>query len=135
MCKGFIICDQARPCRAVKQFTAMFSLVEMLEHRPIFTSGYNCMLHVHTIEEEVQCSALLKVETGEKKKPLKDGEVAPPTRRPRFAKQGSIVEATLTLPQTVCLETFADFPQLGRFTLRDEGKSIAIGKVIELGKA
>ena len=33
----------------------------MLEHRPIFTSGYNCMLHVHTIEEEVQCSALLKV--------------------------------------------------------------------------
>ena len=40
----------------------MTSHDEMLEHRPIFTSGYNCMLHVHTIEEEVQCAALLKAQ-------------------------------------------------------------------------
>ncbi|KAG5219416.1 translation termination factor GTPase [Salix suchowensis] len=29
----------------------------------------------------------------------------------------------------VCVERFADYPQLGRFTLRDEGRTIAIGKV------
>ena len=27
---------------------------------------------------------------------------------------------------------FSDFPQLGRFTLRDEGKTVAIGKVMKL---
>jgi peptide chain release factor subunit 3 len=32
----------------------------------------------------------------------------------------------------VCVERFADYPQLGRFTLRDEGKTIAIGKVTKL---
>lgn len=34
----------------------------------------------------------------------------------------------------VCLEKFADVPQLGRFTLRDEGRTIAIGKVMAIEK-
>lgn len=29
----------------------------------------------------------------------------------------------------ICLETYKDHPQLGRFTLRDEGKTVAMGKV------
>jgi peptide chain release factor subunit 3 len=29
----------------------------------------------------------------------------------------------------VCCEPFKDVPQLGRLTLRDEGKTIAIGKI------
>lgn len=29
----------------------------------------------------------------------------------------------------MCVERFVDYPQLGRFTLRDEGKTVAIGKV------
>ena len=32
----------------------------------------------------------------------------------------------------MCIERFDDYPQLGRFTLRDEGKTIAIGKVTRL---
>ena len=29
----------------------------------------------------------------------------------------------------VCVEPYKDYPQLGRFTLRDEGKTVAMGKV------
>ncbi|TEB20035.1 hypothetical protein FA13DRAFT_1841240 [Coprinellus micaceus] len=32
----------------------------------------------------------------------------------------------------VCVEKFTDYPQLGRFTLRDEGKTIAIEKITKL---
>ena len=32
----------------------------------------------------------------------------------------------------VCLERFRDYAQLGRVTLRDEGKTVAIGKVTKL---
>jgi len=32
----------------------------------------------------------------------------------------------------ICIETFADYPQLGRFTIRDEGKTVAMGKVLKL---
>ena len=32
----------------------------------------------------------------------------------------------------ICMEPFKVFPQMGRFTLRDEGKTIAIGKVLKV---
>ncbi|KAJ1846997.1 translation termination factor GTPase eRF3, partial [Coemansia sp. RSA 486] len=35
---------------------------------------------------------------------------------------------------TVCAEKFADFPQLGRFTLRDKGNTIAVGKILRIAK-
>ena len=42
---------------------------------------------------------------------------------------GQKVVALIETTQPVCVEKFSDYPQLGRFTLRDEGKTIAIGKV------
>lgn len=41
--------------------------------------------------------------------------------RPRFVKQDQVCIARLRTAGTICLETFKDFPQMGRFTLRDEG--------------
>ena len=41
--------------------------------------------------------------------------------RPRFIKQDNIAVARLQTSGVVCIEKFADFPQMGRFTLRDEG--------------
>ena len=32
----------------------------------------------------------------------------------------------------ICMESFKDFAQMGRFTLRDEGHTIAIGKVLKV---
>ena len=32
----------------------------------------------------------------------------------------------------ICMEPFSKFQQMGRFTLRDEGKTIAIGKVLRV---
>ncbi|KAG2456036.1 ERF3A factor, partial [Polypterus senegalus] len=64
---------------------------------------------------------LVDKKTGEKSK-----------TRPRFVKQDQVCIARLKTAGTICLETFKDFPQMGRFTLRDEGKTIAIGKVLKL---
>ena len=38
----------------------------------------------------------------------------------------------IQMVNTVCIERFKDYPQLGRFTLRDEGRTVAIGKVEKL---
>lgn len=40
---------------------------------------------------------------------------------PKFLKQGDSCIVKVETGQTVCVETYADYPQLGRFTLRDEG--------------
>ena len=50
----------------------------------------------------------------------KSGKVA--TKRPRFVKQDQVVIAVLQTSGVICLETFKDFPQMARFTLRDEGQ-------------
>lgn len=53
-------------------------------------------------------------------------------RPPQFAKKGQKIIALLETAAAVCVERFADHPQLGRFTLRDEGKTVAIGKITKL---
>ena len=52
----------------------------------------------------------------------KTGKVA--TKRPRFVKQDQVMIAELQTAGVICLETFKDFPQMARFTLRDEGWSV-----------
>ncbi len=53
----------------------------------------------------------------------------------KFCKSGSVCICRITTERPIAIETFADVPQLGRFTLRDEGRTIAIGKVMRLPKA
>ena len=44
--------------------------------------------------------------------------------RPRFIKQDQIAIVRFEAHHPICMETFKDHPQLGRFTLRDEGEFI-----------
>ena len=41
----------------------------------------------------------------------------------------------IAVEQGICVEEFQRIPQLGRFTLRDEGQTIAIGKITKLPKS
>ena len=40
---------------------------------------------------------------------------------PQFAKRGQRIVALIEASAPICVERFVDYPQLGRFTLRDEG--------------
>ncbi|MEE6497574.1 hypothetical protein FKM82_002774 [Ascaphus truei] len=118
---GFILCDPNNVCHSGRTFDAQ---IVIIEHKSIICPGYNAVLHIHTCIEEVEITALICLvdkKSGEKSK-----------TRPRFVKQDQVCIARLKTAGTICLETFKDFPQMGRFTLRDEGKTIAIGKVLKL---
>uniref|UniRef100_A0A672GDV0 G1 to S phase transition 1 n=1 Tax=Salarias fasciatus TaxID=181472 RepID=A0A672GDV0_SALFA len=118
---GFILCSPDNLCHSGRTFDAQ---IVIIEHKSIICPGYNAVLHIHTCIEEVQITALICLvdkKTGEKSK-----------TRPRFVKQDQVCIARLRAAGVICLETFKDFPQMGRFTLRDEGKTIAIGKVLKL---
>ncbi|XP_063286375.1 eukaryotic peptide chain release factor GTP-binding subunit ERF3A isoform X2 [Pelobates fuscus] len=118
---GFILCEPTNLCHSGRTFDAQ---IVIIEHKSIICPGYNAVLHIHTCIEEVEITALICMvdkKSGEKSK-----------TRPRFVKQDQVCIARLRTAGTICLETFKDFPQMGRFTLRDEGKTIAIGKVLKL---
>jgi peptide chain release factor subunit 3 len=51
-------------------------------------------------------------------------------KNPPFVLEKAVVIAHLTLAKPICIEKYDDYAQLGRFTLRDEGKTIGFGKVL-----
>ncbi|TDH67836.1 hypothetical protein CCR75_007981 [Bremia lactucae] len=126
--KGFVICGIKDDCppRAIHAFAAQIALVDTLEHRPLLTAGYQCILHIHTVSQECVVAKLLRPIDPKTGKPVK--------KHVTFIKQGQSVICRIEVEQSITIDTFENMPQLGRLTLRDEGKTIAIGKVMALEK-
>jgi len=119
--KGFVMCTQPA-CRSVDKIICQMYVSEMPENTRIMTAGFQAMFHAHTCEEE--CSILKIFETTNAKGKVVKGA--------RFASMGMTCICMIQLQQTAPLETYDTYPFLGRFTLRTEGKTIAIGKIQKL---
>jgi len=119
--KGFVICTSP-PCRSVQKIICHMALMDMPDATRIFTAGFQAMFHTHTCEEE--CTVTKIFETTNKK-----GQV---NKKPAFATVGMRLVCMLELERMTPVETFDEYPFLGRFTLRTEGKTIAIGKITKL---
>lgn len=109
---GFVLCS---PKRLVHCVTAFEAQIRVLELKSILSAGFNCVLHVHSAIEEVTFAALLhKLQKGTGRK-----SKTPPSH----AKKGDSIIARMEViggAGSVCVEKFEDYPQLGRFTLRDQ---------------
>lgn len=134
---GFVLCDAANPIKTGKIFDAQ---VVILEHKSIICAGYSAVMHIHCAAEEVTVKVSLSMistiihvltnvcflciqaliclvdkKTGEKSK-----------TRPRFVKQDQVAIMRIECYGMICLEQFKLFPQMGRFTLRDESECALI---------
>lgn len=74
-------------------------------------NGYQCILHMHTIIEE--CTIDLIAEIDRKTKTEK---------KVKFVRSQNRAKVIVKTNNNVCGEKFDKFSNLGRFTLRDEGK-------------
>jgi len=119
--KGFVICTNP-PCRAVSRIICQIGLMDMPDTCQIFTAGFDAMFHAHTCEEE--CTVVKIFETTNRKGQVNKNAV--------FANVGMKVVCMIETSRSVPVETFEDKPFLGRFTLRTEGKTIAVGKILKL---
>ncbi|CAL8464442.1 g3977 [Coccomyxa elongata] len=126
---GFVICSRNTPVPCVTYFDAQLQILDLLEHKAVFTSGYKAILHLHSLVEECEITTLFhQIDTKIKDPKLNKKKV-------KFAKSGSAVVVRIEVEKMICAELFKNVPQLGRFTLRDEGRTIAIGKIIKLPKS
>jgi peptide chain release factor subunit 3 len=119
--KGFVICSEP-PCRAVDKIICQIAILDMPENTRIMTAGFQCMFHAHTSEEE--CTIAKVFETTNNK-----GQVV---KGARFASVNMRAIVMIELTQTVSVEMYDYMAFLGRFTLRTEGKTVAIGKITKL---
>lgn len=120
--KGFVMCSDP-PCRAVDKLIVEIGLMDMPDNIQVFTNGFKAMFHSHTCEEEATVTKLFETTN------MRNKQV---NKKPAFANVGFKVVCMIELERTVPCETFEHMPFLGRFTLRTEGKTIAVGKVIKL---
>lgn len=114
---GFVLCS---PKRLVHCVTAFEAQIRVLDLKNILSAGFDCVMHVHSAIEEVTFAALLhKLQKGTNRK-----SKVPPSH----AKRGDSIIARMEViggAGSVCVEKFEDYPQLGRFTLRDQVRNIS----------
>ena len=106
-------------------FEAEVDILDLLDYKPIISKGYGCMMHIHTFQDEVVIKDIVRsMEKNEQ------GEIVT-KQKPQFAKSQTKIICRITPKNPIALEKFDAIQQMGRFTLRDEGKTICVGKVLK----
>uniref|UniRef100_A0A0E0JZH5 Tr-type G domain-containing protein n=1 Tax=Oryza punctata TaxID=4537 RepID=A0A0E0JZH5_ORYPU len=119
---GFVLSSITNPVSAISEFHAQLQILELLDNA-IFTAGYKAVLHIHSVVEECEIVELIE-EIDLKRRKESDLKKKKSKRKPLFVKNGAVVVCRVQVNNLICIENFSEFPQLGRFTLRTEGKDI-----------
>ncbi|KAK2373192.1 eukaryotic peptide chain release factor GTP-binding subunit ERF3A [Trifolium repens] len=106
----------ANPISTVTEFVAQLQILEIPDN-DILTAGYKAVLHAHSVVEECEILELLPQIDPKTRNPIKKKVI--------FVKSGAIVLCRLQVNNV----NLSDFPQPGSFTLRTEGKTVAVGKI------
>lgn len=122
--RGDVLCPYDAPAPTTELFEAELQILELLPHRQIMTPGYKSMMHLHTIGDECVVKKLKGVYEldGTGKEYL--------NKNPKYVKSGAKCLVTISTRVPVSAEKYDFIEQMGRFTLRDEGKTIALGKIL-----
>ncbi len=111
------------PPTVVKSFKAR---IMVLNHPSVITPGYTPVFHCHTAQ--VACTFM----SLDQKLDPKTGSVL--EENPQFLKTGDAAVVTITPTKPMVIEKAEDFPQLGRFAIRDMGQTVAAGMCIDTEK-
>ena len=118
--RGNILCSNDDLCLTFNVFEAEMLVLE-LPNNLIIAEGFNCVLHYHTFIEE--CQITPKVEINKKTKA---------ENKVKFVRSQSLIKAYVKTKNVLCGEKYEKFNNLGRFSMRYEGSTIAIGKILKV---
>ena len=118
--RGNILCSNDNLCLMFNVFEAEIQILELPKNL-IIADGFSCVLHYHTFIEE--CSITPKVEINRKTKE---------ETKVKFVRSQSRVRCYVKTKNVLCGEKYETFNNLGRFSMRYEGSTIAIGKILKI---
>jgi elongation factor 1-alpha len=119
--RGYVVGTPDNPPTVAKEFIAQIIVVY---HPTAIAAGYTPVLHAHT----AQVAATIK-EIIAKVDPRTGQTIE---EKPKSIKTGDSAIVRIAPLRPLCIETFKEFPELGRFALRDMGTTIAAGIVKEI---
>ncbi len=124
--RGDVLVDSGTHDSMVKAcgtFQALLLIIDppQLSYRNGIRCGYTPMLHCHTTTSAAIFRSI------DAKVDLTTGKTI--EENPKSVKSGDACLVTIRPEKNIMIETYAAFPSLGRFCLRDKGRIIAIGIV------
>uniref|UniRef100_A0A7S0BSN1 Tr-type G domain-containing protein n=1 Tax=Rhodosorus marinus TaxID=101924 RepID=A0A7S0BSN1_9RHOD len=125
MSLGSVLCSPEKPCSVATSFRAQ--IVVLGGGRPM-TQGYRAVLHVNGASEACTVVKLIEIisnsgKVGESKRP-----------RPRLVTKGQKALVEVRLGRGICMETFGELRSMGRIMMRNNGRTVAVGIVLEVGE-
>ena len=109
------------PPTVANTFTAR---IIILNHPTAIGVGYTPVIHAHTAQVACRFEELLQ------KLDPRTGQVI--EEHPKFLKKGDVAVVKLRPIKPMVIEKYSEFPQLGRFAIRDMGMTIGAGQVIDI---
>jgi len=119
--RGDVVGHVNNPPTVAEDFTAQ---IVVLNHPTAIPVGYTPVFHLHTAQ--LSCS-FIEIQ---KKLDPKTGQTV--EENPKFLKTGDAAIVKIKPLKPVCLEEYKQFPQLGRFAIRDMGQTVAAGIVLKV---
>jgi elongation factor 1-alpha len=121
--RGSVLGPANAPATIAKEFLAQIIVVF---HPTAIAAGYTPVLHAHTAQVAATISEIVaKIDP-------RSGQ--PTEEKPKTIKTGDSAIVKITPLRPIVLETFKEFPELGRFALRDMGSTVAAGIVREISQ-
>jgi len=122
--RGYVASDSKNdPAKACANF---FAQVMIMNHPGQISNGYSPVLDCHTAH--VACK-FLEIK---QKMDRRSGKVM--EENPKFVKNGDACMVTLEPTKPLCVESFAEYPPLGRFAVRDMRQTVAVGVIKSVDK-
>jgi len=122
--RGFVCSDSKNdPAQEAESFVAQ---VIILNHPGQIHAGYTPVLDCHTAHIACKFAEIL---TKVDRRTGKELEAAP-----KNVKSGDAAMIRLVPSKQMCVETFAEYPPLGRFAVRDMRQTVAVGVIKEVAK-
>jgi len=109
-----------------KETDNFMAQVIIMNHPGEIHAGYSPVLDCHTAHIACKFSELLKKIDRRSGKEIEDA--------PKLLKSGEAAYVLMNPSKPMCVETFADYPPLGRFAVRDMKQTVAVGVVKEVTK-
>ncbi|MDH7477304.1 MAG: translation elongation factor EF-1 subunit alpha [Candidatus Bathyarchaeota archaeon] len=111
------------PPTVAKEFIGQ---IIVIYHPTAIAAGYTPVLHYHTGQIACRFTELIR------KIDPRSGQIV--EEKPTFLKTGDAALVRMEPLHPIAIETYTEFPELGRFAVRDMGTTIAAGVVKEITK-
>ena len=119
--RGDVAGHTSDPPKVAKAFKGRIFIIH---HPTAVAAGYTPVAHIHTAQIAVRFDQLIS------KLDPRTGQVL--EENPGYLRTGDAAVVRFVPLQPLACEKFTDFPQLGRFALRDMGTTIGAGVIMEV---